>query len=78
MQVHRNGVVKMPKNKKSKNGDVTVIKPPEELWRAAIELAGGDSKRLIWNSSTEVIVTNSDQHTRYLIRKVNRGKRASK
>jgi hypothetical protein len=42
----------------SRNGLVTSIRVDRRVWRAALDLAGGDAARLVVESATSVTVLN--------------------
>jgi hypothetical protein len=57
MNIHRNAAGKLPKkNKGSKNGPVETIKVDTRVMKKALQLAGGNVKRLKFNKDGSVIV----------------------
>jgi hypothetical protein len=43
-------------------GVVTSTRPDPAVWKAALDLAGGDARRLVVLSSTEILIQRTSRH----------------
>ena len=46
----------------SRTGFVTSTRPDPAAWKAALDLAGGDARRLVVQSPTEILVEGTARH----------------
>lgn len=64
-RVHTYAAARRPRPRLRRNpAPVDVQRVPEGLWRDALALAGGDVRRLVVKSATEVLVVNRPRQPR--------------